>query len=575
MSSNRDVLQRTCSSGSMLVILIGLAVAVYSTSIDLTLPQVSTRIDSCSRDDESNGSLCECGAALDLKCHTLRHIDTDKCLSCADSVAANCTMELRNDFCHKCSSQFDFRWVHDLSTRNGIPVDDSDLKYICLKPHSNASSPSDRSQVLALEGNMLQLLQLVGCNELSTAAYATAKGYNVTHDNHTFLNPRGDVLGFVIDCCKNYKHEGGCDASTDFFWLLLGKLSGGCQISKIESELEEIGVAFDDINDTSPFPSMYALDVPSFPKTLVEGFSPFLLSDLFGNSVRYLVGMMFAAVEKHNCGHSWFVPGADKLFANVFRLQAHFYFPPTVWNPKDPPGTCGSSSESKSTRLKVCDLLGTYMFDTAQVSGMSIMSCFVDCLPSKLQHVDGTFVSVSLVIIEIAKSTDGYDTHHGGIQATVNALTLRGVNVTTNAGVTVGFGFNYSVNKILSDNIFTDIDWKNGIGTQTSKKFTFAQVRPNLTEAMLLYRAPPSSSSSRISSTVIIVVVAASMLVVGIVVGFFLRARAHANPQFDGRTTTVVANTVVNRNQYEESVNDDVLIDDSDTEQQSPAGYIT
>ena len=81
--------------------------------------------------------------------------------------------------------------------------------------------------------------------------------------------------------------------------------------------LEKMGVDLQSIDEDTPFPTLYEVDVTTMPKAIVSAVGAVVGSDVFAGSVRTLIGLAFGSAENLGCGRSWVVPGADHLYANV------------------------------------------------------------------------------------------------------------------------------------------------------------------------------------------------------------------------------------------------------------------
>eukprot|EP00040_Diaphanoeca_grandis_P031823 m.191274 g.191274 ORF g.191274 m.191274 type:complete len:630 (-) comp32422_c0_seq9:120-2009(-) len=500
----------------------------------------------CSLYGFSNGTQCGCGIALRKKCPTLRGKQGTECTTCVESVEFNhtsCPTSIKEEYCGGCSPKFDFEWIDQVpANTHNITLDNTyDVFYVCeeITNSTNASGP-----ILPF----MDLLRIFGCNGYVSFGYLKGLGYNVTvpvqmDDNTTVRSPdqvlHDDSITYILDCCRNFRnktffsycHESDSVGSIEVFWELLNKATNTCQRDLLEKELAATGFQLPDITPGKPFGGMYVVDLRKL-SFLLNPIIGVAIRELYGASLRYLVGLTFAAAERHSCGHSWFVPGADNIYSDTFQIQGDFYFPNNVPSPFESGGTCGSSGTSEELRFDACDHLGTYLYDNAHMSGMSIIMCTVDCTASRLTHVEGAFVSVIIVVVEVDTRTSGFGQKQHGLSDTVRELNVSGMSVTNDAKATVGIGYRFDVKQLASESLITNVSFTYYSNHLSSVNLTTAMVLPNLTEAMLAYRSPtpPHVVNTKVDTNIIIAVVVPCTLLVGVLIGVYLHKRP-AQPQ--------------------------------------------
>eukprot|EP00040_Diaphanoeca_grandis_P031821 m.191246 g.191246 ORF g.191246 m.191246 type:complete len:588 (-) comp32422_c0_seq5:250-2013(-) len=520
----------------------------------------------CSLYGFSNGTQCGCGIALRKKCPTLRGKQGTECTTCVESVEFNhtsCPTSIKEEYCGGCSPKFDFEWIDQVpANTHNITLDNTyDVFYVCeeITNSTNASGP-----ILPF----MDLLRIFGCNGYVSFGYLKGLGYNVTvpvqmDDNTTVRSPdqvlHDDSITYILDCCRNFRnktffsycHESDSVGSIEVFWELLNKATNTCQRDLLEKELAATGFQLPDITPGKPFGGMYVVDLRKL-SFLLNPIIGVAIRELYGASLRYLVGLTFAAAERHSCGHSWFVPGADKIYADTFQIQGDFYFGASDPSPFESTGTCGLSAFSETTRFDVCDKFGTHLYDNAHISGMSILACTVDCTASRLQGVPGAFVSIIVVVVEVDVNTGGFGKNEGGLAGTIATLNSNGLNITNDVKSTVGVGYRFSSKQLTSEDILKDINWSFRNKTDSSANLTAAMAFPNMTEAMLAYHphtTPSDNANSQHDTYVIIAAVVPSAVLVGVLIGVFMHKRraTQTRDQRDGHGArgATVANEMV------------------------------
>eukprot|EP00040_Diaphanoeca_grandis_P031822 m.191258 g.191258 ORF g.191258 m.191258 type:complete len:648 (-) comp32422_c0_seq7:120-2063(-) len=499
----------------------------------------------CSLFGFSNGTYCGCGAALYKQCPTLRGVGGLECTKCVALVEFNgtqCSASIKQDYCGKCSPEFDFEWIDEIPPNvHNISINDDAVFDLCQQK-------INVTNVTALAMPVMDLLQIFGCHGYVWYGYLKGLGFSVTEGNQTGMNTsavapmevaHSDSMEFIIYCCKNFRnanstsycHDAGSSAATAVAWQFLSKATKGCERVLIEKELTLLGIQLPEIAPKKQFGGMYVLDL----RKLSSVFEPVLgvtLRELYGGTLRFLLGLTLAAAQRHSCGHSWFVPGADNIYSDTFQIQGDFYFPNNVPSPFESGGTCGSSGTSEELRFDACDHLGTYLYDNAHMSGMSIIMCTVDCTASRLTHVEGAFVSVIIVVVEVDTRTSGFGQKQHGLSDTVRELNVSGMSVTNDAKATVGIGYRFDVKQLASESLITNVSFTYYSNHLSSVNLTTAMVLPNLTEAMLAYRSPtpPHVVNTKVDTNIIIAVVVPCTLLVGVLIGVYLHKRP-AQPQ--------------------------------------------
>eukprot|EP00040_Diaphanoeca_grandis_P031818 m.191283 g.191283 ORF g.191283 m.191283 type:complete len:606 (-) comp32422_c0_seq10:250-2067(-) len=519
----------------------------------------------CSLFGFSNGTYCGCGAALYKQCPTLRGVGGLECTKCVALVEFNgtqCSASIKQDYCGKCSPEFDFEWIDEIPPNvHNISINDDAVFDLCQQK-------INVTNVTALAMPVMDLLQIFGCHGYVWYGYLKGLGFSVTEGNQTGMNTsavapmevaHSDSMEFIIYCCKNFRnanstsycHDAGSSAATAVAWQFLSKATKGCERVLIEKELTLLGIQLPEIAPKKQFGGMYVLDL----RKLSSVFEPVLgvtLRELYGGTLRFLLGLTLAAAQRHSCGHSWFVPGADKIYADTFQIQGDFYFGASDPSPFESTGTCGLSAFSETTRFDVCDKFGTHLYDNAHISGMSILACTVDCTASRLQGVPGAFVSIIVVVVEVDVNTGGFGKNEGGLAGTIATLNSNGLNITNDVKSTVGVGYRFSSKQLTSEDILKDINWSFRNKTDSSANLTAAMAFPNMTEAMLAYHphtTPSDNANSQHDTYVIIAAVVPSAVLVGVLIGVFMHKRraTQTRDQRDGHGArgATVANEMV------------------------------
>eukprot|EP00040_Diaphanoeca_grandis_P033659 m.206516 g.206516 ORF g.206516 m.206516 type:complete len:576 (+) comp32956_c0_seq1:165-1892(+) len=516
---------RALSEGTGASISVGAGVKIFADTVAMGMRN-------CSRNDLSNGTVCTCGISLEQRCGSVRNAGGDSCFRCAQtSSESECTTQMEQQFCCRVPT-FDFRWIDDVPTplKNVTPISGDDMNAFCLAElNSNVTSPLTE-HLSRLENSDLEIFQVLGCDRYVLQGFAMQMGtptLNANNDtNNTDSVLHGDAFDYLIKCCEDWntldcKSYGGPAVET--FYKLLQKLTG-CQRNLLEKEFEKFGVSDVDIG-SSLFREFYSVDLRKM-SFVIQPLIPMVFGLFYGNQLRFIVGLTLGAAAKHGRGNSWFMPGADRIYADTFKVQGDFYFPSTIPSPLETQGSCGTSSSSELVRLDVCEKMGTFMYDNARISGMSIIGCLVDCTGSRLESVNGAFVSISLIIIEIDTNSVGFGKQHGGLNASIDALNKEGMNVTNDVKATVGIGFHFAVDLLGTEDLLTTIVW--GDATQHAKNYTTAEYFPNVTEAMLAYKIPKDTNSNEndliLTTWEVILIAAVVAVVLGVGIGVFIRS---------------------------------------------------
>eukprot|EP00040_Diaphanoeca_grandis_P012405 m.62857 g.62857 ORF g.62857 m.62857 type:complete len:585 (-) comp23210_c0_seq1:84-1838(-) len=484
-----------------------------------------TRNSSCSQNDATNGSLCTCGTVLRKHCGELRGKTSIACTDCVKAIAcSNCTSVMQTDFCGGCSPKFNFEWIDQLPPNpDNHSVLITDMDQACGAPNAQRGS--------TLYDSMMDVFRLTDCSEHLMYGFLTGLGLrvlkmdnnNVTHEYESAIHGSATV-DFAVDCCKNFESEPNCGGRTmNTVWLFVRKATQ-CQKDKIVNGLAEAGLDVDDVDPNNPFGVAYNVDLRKV-SFVGEPLIAIAIKQDYSSTFRYLLGLTLAAAYKHQCGTSWFMPGADHMFADVFRVQGNFYFPAAYPSSFEPTGTCGLSMTSVKTRLAVCEKVTKFLYDNANISGMSILACTVDCTGSKRDGVDGSFVSIVIPIVEVDTRSTGFPQQNGGIAVCVAKLNAEGFDITDDLHQTVGASFNFTSRLLGSDDVFNDVNW-DASDTKFVSKIPF-DVTPNMTEAQQSYKIPnkPSEPTKSPSTAVIVVAVVSSvvLMLTGILVGLSCR----------------------------------------------------
>eukprot|EP00040_Diaphanoeca_grandis_P044653 m.13125 g.13125 ORF g.13125 m.13125 type:complete len:550 (-) comp9603_c0_seq1:198-1847(-) len=492
----------------------------------------------CSTYDFSNGTICGCGKAMEDACSAFRGSNTDECAACVASVTFEgevCSHSFQQNFCASCSPDFSFEWIDQVPKVEDETINWSIFKSICrLEPITNATQVDDPNL-----RKLVPLLRIFGCSSFVSNGLLTGLGYNETafangFDNSTKIEQQTfhrNTVDFLLMCCEDPSAHKTCQSENNFIWAILRKATH-CRKSDFINELEELGLDIQYIGNNY-YKESYAIDLVKLSLVLQPAIGV-VLRQLYASIARFMTGLSIAAATRHGCGNSWFVPGADLLYANSFLMQADFYFPSNTPSPFASTGTCGKSLTSEQTRLDVCDKVMMYLYDNAHLSGMSLLGCSVDCTASRLDGVEGAFVSAVIGVVEVDTNRSGFSKAQHGIANAVSSLNAQGLNVSNDVHSTVGIGFRFSSKQYSSENILETIDWDPSNQEQTDIKFTASTIIPNMTAAMIAFEdshhhKPSTPSHPKPSTTTIILaaVIPAAVLA-GVVIGMALRHR-HAS----------------------------------------------
>eukprot|EP00040_Diaphanoeca_grandis_P021766 m.116240 g.116240 ORF g.116240 m.116240 type:complete len:503 (-) comp28488_c0_seq2:141-1649(-) len=469
-----------------------------------------------------------CGTALHKHCAAFRGSTSSACVSCVQSVqGTNCTSAMRSDFCGGCAPQFNFQWIDQLApnpTNRTINTDVMDLGCFDYEL-TNETQPY---------ATMMDAFRMSNCSHHVMAAFLTSVGYLVRDPENNGAQDYDPIHGasveFAVTCCKTFESAPQCGGrSLRPMWQLVKKLTD-CQSDKMVSAMAEVGISAPDVDPNNPFGVSYVLDLRKV-STIAEPLVGVLMKEEYGATLRYLLGLTLAAAFKHGCGTSWFVPGADQMYSEVVRVQGDFYFPATNPDPFSLTGSCGKAETSEVMRLGVCAKVIKFLYDNANISGMSILGCTVDCTGSHLDSVGGAFVSIVIPIVEIDTRSTGFSPQNGGVSDAVAKLNKDGFNITDDLKQTVGVGFQFVSRLLGSDDLFSVINWRES-DTKVESKIVF-DVLPNMTEAELAYKVPKTPSKPATSNkTAVVVGVSASvvLLLAGVLIGLSVQFKKSAVP---------------------------------------------
>eukprot|EP00040_Diaphanoeca_grandis_P031144 m.185817 g.185817 ORF g.185817 m.185817 type:complete len:579 (-) comp32244_c0_seq2:342-2078(-) len=515
----------------------------------------SPKTTNCSLTDESNGTVCQCAQSLLQHCADLRH-GAASCLQCAKSAnitmfdGTKCPSSIATAYCDD-GCEMNYTWVGSLPpARNDIISIDE----------QNALCRNGSVMALAEDSISSESLRILGCNSDLLAGFYTGHGYYGDHlvhsANKTFTLLHGNSIALVVDCCEVYETApAGCGygGMTNIFWKLLKKQTG-CQRDLIENELETLGFALPEIDQNNPVGGLYAFDLRKI-SSIIRPVIPVGFHQLYAVTVIYLTGLTIATAENRSlCSHqTWYLPGADTLYATSYHIQGDFHFPKNIPSPFDSGGTCGLSLSSEKLRLKTCSQIATFLYDKAFISGLSIVGCMVDCTASRLTGVDGAFVSVTLEVVEIDTKKSGLDKQHNGLDAAIMMWNTRGFNVTDEFQSTAGVGFHFAYFVQSVEDLSTTTNWTNYEGSNVS--IPYDRLVPNLTAAMLAYKPPPPPppASNRVASETVLIAgtVPFAVLLVIALVRRFLILRSRRRHGDDDVSLTTISNA---NNPYEDAV---------------------
>jgi len=535
--------------------------------LDLSV-SVSNATQNCSTNDYTNGTICACGKAMEASCSKFRGANNNACVACVDAVTFRgeiCSQTYRENFCGACSPEFDFEWIDE------IPLISQESEFVNVKILRGICEGNPVQNVTKVDPKVMEwlpFLQIFGCDIAFMGGLLNGLGFNLTkfHDsNGTETESQlGDVfhvdtLGYVIHCCQDPTFHGEgitCQSEDKFIWDVLRKATG-CKRSVLIAELEGVGFEITELT-SQHYGESYDVDLIQV-SSLFKPALTLVLKQIYGLTIRTMLGLSIAAAARHGCGGSWFVPGADNLFASTFAMQSDFYFPSNIPSPYESTGTCGKSLTSEQTRLSVCSKVTTYLYDNAHLSGMSTLACSVDCTASRLDGISGSFVSVVIGVVELDTNISGLSKKQHGISNAVSSLNAQGLNITNDVFSTVGIGFRFGSKQYSSDDMIRSVNWNASEG-QSDINFTISAMTPNMTEAMIAFKdshhykpSTPSNSKSN-STTIILAALLPSVALVGVVIGLVLRQNKSVTPA-DAEVFDVSAITINQR--YESDRVDD------------------
>eukprot|EP00040_Diaphanoeca_grandis_P033500 m.205446 g.205446 ORF g.205446 m.205446 type:complete len:581 (+) comp32916_c0_seq6:241-1983(+) len=520
----------------------------------------------CSLIDLTNGSACGCATALAVACGDERGNGENGCSACvsslANTTACSQTPMTKEAFCQSCSPSFNFQWIEELPPiQNASTQMLTDIDLLCR----NEANVTTETEFVA---SGIDLLKTSGCNHHTAHAYVLGLGFKDPAANPLHF----DAMEFLEGCCLGDKPDDQCIGKAfHSFWEFLRKATDGCQPDLLTKELATTGFAIPEVDPGNVFGGMYTLDLRKL-SLIFEPLVGVAFNIIYGATIRYLLGLTFAAAERHSCVQSWFIPGADRLYSAIHRVQADFYYASNVPSPFDSEGTCGLSSTSEMARLSVCDKVGQYLYDNAHISGMSILGCTVDCTASRLDGIGGSFVSALVLITEIDTVSTGFAKTDGGVGLAVANLNREGFNMTNDVKSVVGVGFNFNVTMLRAEDVMATIDW-NSDNSQSSN-LTSGEVQPNMTEAMLVYKVNLNNDGvsdsqstakpvvhkhgSNNNTTIIIAAVVPVSVLIGVIVGFLVRRNSTQTRQNEtmarGAPATVTNELGTRINDYEDTV---------------------
>eukprot|EP00040_Diaphanoeca_grandis_P011779 m.60411 g.60411 ORF g.60411 m.60411 type:complete len:689 (+) comp22833_c0_seq4:413-2479(+) len=501
----------------------------------------------CSHMDYSNGVLCECAYTLNTKCAVHRGGNDSSCLHCVQDVNVTnsglpCSKQIQAAFCQTCAPAFEFEWVANVSKSNStagellVVVDEEQHKCQSHQPNVHNSSGDFFG---------LSLLRILGCSKDTIWAYFTALGYNVvaTRKNSTLVpfDPlHGNTIAGLTQCCLNYKvttaHDScGVTPKAMEFWKYINKETG-CEASAMETALGSMGIAFPTLAKYE-FGGLFTIDVRKNANA-VKGLAVTAFDNLYSDTVSYLLGLELAAAKRNGCGNSWFMPGVDRIYANTYHVQGDFHFPAKFPNPTSDQATCGTSIDRSEARLDVCTQVAAMLYGAYNMSGMAIMGCAVDCFPSPVEMIAGSFVSIAFTVVEVSTNSSGLGAYDG-LTNVVKQFDSKGFNVTNELSQIVGTGFRFSYTTIAAQDLL-DVMTAGGIDVEGLPIIDNTALLPNMTAAFLAYErrmpapspTPPQPKPQTTQTLLVVAVVVLTVVPTTLLIAVVARSAA-TNEVFD------------------------------------------